>query len=183
MSDDFWIFGYGSLIFRPGFEFEERVVGHIPDYERRFWQASVDHRGTPENPGRVVTLVPTSKGRCWGVAYRVTQEQRAEVTTLLDEREKGGYSLVELPFAPRDSGALPAQVHVYLAHESNPAFVGPEEEERTASIIREAVGPSGHNVEYLLRLAEALTELDIEDSHVLRLANLIIDPADVLLEE
>lgn len=182
VNEDFWVFGYGSLIFRPGFEFEERIVGCVPGYERRFWQASVDHRGTPENPGRVVTLVPTAGGQCWGVAYRVKQAERAEVTTLLDEREKGGYSLVELPFAPKGKGARLSTVKVYLAEEGNPAFVGPEEEEVTASIIRDAAGPSGHNVEYLLRLAEALAELDIEDPHVIRLANLVIDPADVLLE-
>lgn len=183
MSGEFWVFGYGSLIFRPGFEFAERVVGQVPGYERRFWQASVDHRGTPESPGRVATLVKVPGGECWGVAYRVLEERREEVTTLLDEREQGGYSLVEMPFEARGSARGPAQVQIYLAQEDNAQFVGPEDEEVTANIIREAVGPSGHNVEYLLRLAEALTELDVVDAHVLRLANLIIDPSDLLLVE
>lgn len=183
MSGDFWIFGYGSLIFKPGFEFSERVVGRVRGYERRFWQASEDHRGRPERPGRVVTLVTSPDGECWGVAYRVHEEQRDHVTRLLDEREKGGYALVPVPFLCRGPGRGPDQVQVYLGHEDNPQFVGPEDEETTAAIIRESEGPSGHNVEYLLRLAEALTELDVVDPHVLRLANLIIDPSGVLLEE
>lgn len=183
MSGDFWIFGYGSLIFRPGFEFSERVVGRVRGYERRFWQASEDHRGTSESPGRVVTLVAVPDGECWGVAYRVHEEQRQDVMRQLDEREKGGYGLVQLPFVRRGPGRAPDQVQVYWGPDDNPQFVGPEDEEKTAAVIREARGPSGHNVEYLLRLAEALTELDVVDPHVLRLANLIIDPSGVLLEE
>lgn len=183
MSGDFWIFGYGSLIFKPGFEFAERVVGRVRGYERRFWQASEDHRGTPENPGRVVTLVAIPEGECWGVAYRVHEEQRHQVTAQLDEREKGGYGLVQVPFLRRGSGPGPDRVQVYLGHEDNPQFVGPEDDETTAAIIRESKGPSGHNVEYLLRLAEALIDLDVVDPHVLCLANMIIDPSGVLLEE
>lgn len=183
MSGDFWIFAYGSLIFRPGFDFAERVVGRILGYERRFWQASLDHRGTPARPGRVATLVSVPGGECWGVAYLVRKEQRDHITALLKEREKGGYRLVELPFERRGHARGSDRVQVYLGHGDNPQFVGPEEEEETAAIIRESEGPSGHNVEYLLRLAEALTDIDVVDPHVLRLTNLIVDPSGVLLEE
>jgi cation transport protein ChaC len=129
-----------------------------------------------------VTLVSVPGSECWGVAYRVREEQRAQVAALLEVREKGGYELLELPFEARSRGSGPPKVQVYLGHGHNPQFVGPEEEAMTAAIIRESEGPSGHNVEYLLRLAEALTDMDVLDAHVLRLANLIIDPADVLLE-
>lgn len=181
MASELWIFGYGSLIFRPGFAFAERVVGRVVGYERRFWQASVDHRGTPESPGRVVTLIEVEGGECWGVAYRVREEDRAEVLRVLEVREKGGYSLVSLPFERRGKGRGPAAVQVYFGHLNNPLFVGPEEEVDIASIIRNSQGPSGHNVEYVLRLAEALMEMDVTDPHVLRLANLVVDPSDVLL--
>ncbi len=183
MSEPLWIFGYGSLIFRPAFEFEERVVGRVVGYERRFWQASTDHRGTVDRPGRVVTLVEVEGGECWGVAYRVREERREEILSVLQVREQGGYSIVTLPFERRGRGSGPKEVQVYLGTSKNPQFTGPADERDIAAIILESEGPSGHNVEYVLRLAESLAELDVVDPHVLRLANLIVDPSDVLLGE
>ena len=73
MSDraPLWLFGYGSLIWRPASPFVERRPASARGYARRFWQGSTDHRGVPEAPGRVVTLLPSAGDRCEGVAYRV----------------------------------------------------------------------------------------------------------------
>ena len=57
-SGPIWIFGFGSLVHTPGFDYEERVTGFIRGWRRVWWQGSTDHRGTPENPGRTVTLTP-----------------------------------------------------------------------------------------------------------------------------
>lgn len=179
---DFWVFGYGSLIFRPNIPFKERIVGKVTGYERRFWQASTDHRGTPESPGRVVTLVERAGSECWGVAYQVPAESREEVLSTLDHREKGGYSLIELPFHPHPGSPAPKNVSVYIGHTENEFFVGEEDEAQSADIIRSACGPSGHNIEYIVKLTEALDELGITDPNVLNVFNLVIDPSGVLDE-
>ena len=86
-----WIFGYGSLIWRADFPYVERVPATIDGYVRRFWQGSADHRGIPENPGRVVTLQHSPKSICWGMAYRIDPALADAVLEQLDYREKGGY--------------------------------------------------------------------------------------------
>ena len=82
-----WVFGYGSLIYKVDFPFLQRRVASISNWQRRFWQGSHDHRGTPEAPGRVVTLVPAPGVICRGVAYLVEEP----VFDHLDHREKNGY--------------------------------------------------------------------------------------------
>lgn len=155
-----WLFGYGSLIFRPDFPFLARRPAHITGWARRFWQGSHDHRGTVEQPGRVVTLVPQEGARCQGMAFLVTPEVFAH----LDFREKNGYLRFRTTLAFTDGDA--AEGLVYIATDENAAFLGPAPEAAIARHIAGAAGPSGPNSEYLLRLAEALRELGAEDEHV-----------------
>ncbi len=72
--DEVWLFGYGSLIWKADFPFLERRPAHIHGWARRFWQGSHDHRGTPEAPGRVATLVREPGAVCHGMAYRIAPE-------------------------------------------------------------------------------------------------------------
>jgi cation transport protein ChaC len=155
-----WVFGYGSLIWKADFPFLERRRARIHGWARRFWQGSHDHRGTPQAPGRVVTLVGAAGADCVGVAYRVAHE----VFEHLDRREKNGYARVRTSFA-FDDGTC-AEGTVYLAQEGNEAFLGPAPEADIARHIARAHGPSGSNREYLLQLAAALRELGAEDPHV-----------------
>lgn len=153
-----------------------RVRGVVRGYARRFYQASVDHRGVPEYPGRVVTLLPDESAECWGVAYQVADADRERVLGELDEREKGGYTLLSVRFEARDrsfDGSLDPRV--YIAGPENSNYVGVEPLETIAERVRNAVGPSGHNAEYVLRLAESLSELNAYDEHVFELANLVAD--------
>jgi len=165
MNDDVWIFGYGSLIWRPDFPYAERRPAAIAGWARRFWQGSTDHRGVPSAPGRVVTLVPRARAICWGMAYRIAASDSGEVMAHLDYREKGGYSVerVGLEFAFSDGAA---EGLVYIATPDNPNFLGPAPPALIARQVCASTGPSGPNDEYVLRLAEALREIGARDDHV-----------------
>ena len=100
-----WIFGYGSLVWRPAFPHRERRAAFIEGWERRFWQGSTDHRGVPGAPGRVVTLVPCEGKTCWGMAYHVPGEDVAATLDQLDHRERGGYARRNVTLEFRDGRA------------------------------------------------------------------------------
>ena len=68
-NDITWIFGYGSLMWRPDFEYCQCHNAWIDGWGRRFWQGSTDHRGVPGAPGRVATLVREPGAKCWGTAF------------------------------------------------------------------------------------------------------------------
>jgi cation transport protein ChaC len=183
MTDpSFWIFGYGSLIWRPSFEFEQRSPAYAVGWTRRFWQGSTDHRGTPEAPGRVVTLVPEPESRCWGVAYRIPLDRRDSVLEELDRREQGGYSRCELEIFVPDHGSAPQAASTYLAAPDNPHYLGSAHLSDIARQIETARGPSGYNRDYVSELARALRELGAADDHVFELARLI-GPGQVLIEQ
>lgn len=169
-AESTWVFGYGSLIYKVDFPFLERETGYIEGWERRFWQGSHDHRGTPEAPGRVVTLIPAPGAVCKGVAYRVAHE----VFEHLDHREKNGYERhavsVCLPLTTRHVGGI-----LYVARADNHAFLGPAPLPELAAHIARASGPSGSNRDYVLALADALRELNDPDPHVLALEALLLE--------
>ncbi len=170
------MFGYGSLVWRPEFPHAERRPAFIDGWTRRFWQGSTDHRGVPEDPGRVVTLIPEAGARCHGVAYRVTPEAADDVFAGLDHRERGGYARIELPVHFLASAHAPpssADARMYLATSDNPNYLGDAPLPAIARQIARCHGPSGANLEYLLRLADALRELGAVDDHVFALERLV----------
>jgi cation transport regulator ChaC len=155
-----WLFGYGSLIFKADFPFVERRPASIMNWTRRFWQGSHDHRGTVASPGRVATLIPREGARCEGMAYLITPQ----VFDHLDYREKNGYLRIATTMTFDDGSS--AEGLVYIAAETNAAFLGPASELEIAQQIATAVGPSGRNRDYLIDLARALRELGKDDAHV-----------------
>jgi glutathione-specific gamma-glutamylcyclotransferase len=168
-SSDVWVFGYGSLIWRPEFAYAERHPAYVEGWTRRFWQGSPDHRGVPEAPGRVVTLVPEAEARCFGAVYRVAPAAADAVLAALDHRERGGYARVELRVHLL-AGAGPVEgALMYLATPDNPHFLGPAPLPEIARQIARSHGPSGANREYLQRLAAALRDIGADDDHVFSL--------------
>lgn len=169
MSEPRWVFGYGSLIWRPDFPYIDARRASLRGWSRRFWQGSHDHRGTPDDPGRVVTLIAEPDETCFGRAYLV----EPTVFEHLDHREKNGYERfeVQLQFDETDDHGI-----VYIAPLDNPAFLGDASSRDIANQIRRSRGPSGANLEYLVELARALRELEIADHHVFELEALATLP-------
>lgn len=160
-----WIFGYGSLVWRPAFEYVERQPARIEGFMRRFWQGSTDHRGVPGAPGRVVTLLPAPGVWCTGAAYCVAPERVGAVLAGLDVREKGGYQRQRLPLFLHDGRVIPDGL-VYRATPENDDYLGAASVAAIAAQIVSSRGPSGENLEYLLRLGAALREMGTPDPHV-----------------
>ncbi len=150
-----WLFGYGSLIYKVDFPFLEQRPASIRGWERRFWQGSHDHRGTPEAPGRVVTLIEKPEAVCKGMAFRVSPN----VFEHLDVREKNGYLRLSTRLTFDDGSH--AEGLVYIATEDNEAFLGHAPDADIARQIASASGPSGPNAEYLLRLNRSAPSVPI----------------------
>ncbi|KAI6020921.1 ChaC-like protein [Pisolithus microcarpus] len=181
------VFGYGSLIFKPPPNVISQVPGFLKGYVRRFSQKSHDHRGTPENPGRVVTLIHKEdwdhfsasdafpdEDVVWGIAYTINPLYESEVRDYLDYREKDGYTLETLDVYTIEDGIEKVIVHnayCYVGRPHNPSFVGSEPLGDLADRIWRSVGPSGRNKDYLYQLAESVRKLAPAsfDSHLFAL--------------
>lgn len=166
MNQRVWLFGYGSLIWRPDFPFLDARRAWVDGWSRRFWQGSHDHRGVPGDPGRVVTLTESPGERCVGRAYLI----EPDVFEHLDHREKNGYERRDLTIN-FDSGAAVAVV--YIGAPGNFAYLGDSPMVDIAAQIHRCAGPSGPNAEYLFELADALRALDAADPHVIELERLV----------
>ena len=171
MTEDLWLFGYGSIMWKVDFEFIERKPGFVSGWTRRFWQGSIDHRGVPGAPGRVVTLIESPGSDCWGLAYRISRQREKTILEALDYREKGGYERLDLPVCLSSGHTVNGLT--YHASEDNPNFLGDAPQLEIAKQIVTAIGPSGSNKEYILQLDQALRDHDFEDKHVSSLVRLI----------
>lgn len=165
-----WVFGYGSLVWNPGFDVTERVLATLPGYARSFCMRSIHHRGTEENPGLVLALDECVKSRCDGVALGVAEEAREDVLAYLRERELISSAYLEkvLPVSLRDGRKVEAVTYVVDAEHVQ--YCGGLDLEEQAKIIARAHGGRGPNTEYLYNTASHLTELGIHDPDLAWLA-------------
>lgn len=169
-----WVFGYGSLCWLPGFEFGKSQLGFIRGFSRKFWQGNNSHRGTSEKPGRVATLIEEAEAVTWGIAFELVGETALKY---LDKREcvLGGYETSITTFFSRNGVMSPFSVLVYRATENNSQWLGPAPLDQVAAQVAECKGEAGHNIEYVLRLAEFFRDNlpEVNDDHLFTLEALV----------
>ena len=160
-----WVFGYGSLMWRPGFPFLERRAAELKGRRRAFCIYSVHHRGTYARPGLVLGLLPGEGVR--GIAYRVAAADWAATYAYLLDREQPTETYVEArtPVVLDDGRSV--EVLTFLSDEAHPQWAGALPVERQAELIAGASGVSGANVDYLRDLighlrAESCADAELE---------------------
>ncbi len=153
-SDQLWVFGYGSLMWRPGFPYLRSAQAVLPGYHRSFCIYSHVWRGTVEKPGLVLGLTPG--GSCRGVAFQVAASQRAEVLDYLHDRELGTYAYLPLTLSVdlAEDGGVPA--YCFVADTAHPQYAGDLPQEEAVAIIMEASGKGGLNRDYLINTVKEL---------------------------
>ncbi|KAL0687209.1 hypothetical protein Bca4012_086886 [Brassica carinata] len=191
-----WVFGYGSLVWNPGFHYDEKVLGFIKGYKRVFDLACIDHRGTPEHPARTCTLEKDEEAICWGAAFCVRggpEKERLAMEYL--ERRECEYDLKTCvdfykeddPLKPSVTGVIVLVVFPFVSMTlvlengavftstpdkvSNKYYLGPAPLEDMARQIATANGPCGNNRDYLFLLEKAMHDIGHEEDYVIELAN------------
>lgn len=167
-----WVFGYGSLMWNPGFPFAERAVAELHEHRRSFCLASIRYRGTPENPGLVLALEPMPGARCLGVAYRIAAQDVSEVRDYLREREMVTYSYHEktLPLRLSSCGSEVSALS-YVIDQTHDQYRRGLTIAEQARIIATSVGPAGTNRDYLFNTITHLREIGVEDPELEFLAD------------
>jgi cation transport protein ChaC len=159
-SDDLWVFAYGSLIWRPGFTWQERRLATVRGYHRSLCLWSRHHRGSHDAPGLVFGL--DRGGCCRGVAFRVAAADVPQVFAALWDREMIGGA-----YAPRwlacQSEQGPVTGLVFLLNRACSDYAGAVDEERRMAAIKTAVGLSGACLDYVVETDKALRANGIAD--------------------
>lgn len=166
LGEDLWIFGYGSLMWRPDFPFVDRARAQVHGYHRSFCVYSHVYRGTREQPGLVLGL--DNGGSCTGVAYRVAAAEAEGAVEYLIRRE-----MVTRVYMPRwvtaRIGSKTVRAHTYTAAHNHVQYAGRLSEDKALQLILQGHGRSGPNTEYLSKTVSHLDELGIADRPLRRL--------------
>ena len=162
-ADDLWVFGYGSLIWRPGFDHLERHPARLIGGHRALCVFSHVHRGTPERPGLVLGL--DFGGACRGVAYRVAAKRRAETIAYLRSREQATSvyreTLRSVTLLTKPERRVPALV--YMIDRGHKQYAGRLDLAIQLHLVRQGHGQSGQNRDYVLSTVHALEALGLYD--------------------
>ncbi len=158
-----WVFGYGSLLWNPGFEPVERRRAVLKGFHRSFCMLSIHHRGSEKEPGLVLALDAAPDGQCTGVAFRVAKEQEADVLLALRERELISSAYYEDTLAVTLDDGAEVDALCYIINRDHRQYCQYDLETQ-AQIIARSEGGRGPNPEYLYNTAAHLDEMDIKDA-------------------
>ncbi|MGO4707003.1 gamma-glutamylcyclotransferase [Microvirga sp. 2MCAF38] len=158
---DLWVFGYGSLMWRPGFPFEERRHAHLHGYHRSLCVLSHVHRGTPEKPGLVLGL--DRGGRCHGVAFRVMPQEAEATVDYLREREQVTSVYLERHLPVRLDDGRSVTALAYIVDRNHPQYTRRPRLEDVLPLVRQGHGVSGPNTEYVRSTHDHLVAMGVTD--------------------
>jgi len=160
---ELWIFGYGSLVWNPGFAWSDRRIARLDGFRRSFCMRSIHHRGTVARPGLVLALDAADGAHCTGLAFALAPEIAEETLEYLRAREliSAAYLETEQPLT-LDCGRRVRAV-AYVIDRTHEQYCGDLPLEEQARIIAAAVGGRGPNAEYLHQTAAHLAQLGLPD--------------------
>lgn len=166
----FWIFGYGSLMWRPGFEFIRSEPALLHGYHRRLCVYSHVHRGTPDEPGLVLGL--DRGGSCHGIGFEIAPDKWHQTIAYLREREQVTSVYLEKRKTIRLLNERNvAEAITYVVNRRHKQYAGVLAEEQLLHHIRRGHGVSGHCIDYVLNTVDHLREMKIHDAGLERLAS------------
>lgn len=157
-----WIFGYGSLIWDPGFRPVETRVARLDGWRRSFCMSSVHFRGTPEAPGLVLALEACAGASCTGLAMRVAEPEASEVLAATRARELVSDAYLERRLRVRCAAGTEFDAIAYVIDPAGPQYCA-HDPEAQAAIIARAIGARGANRDYLWNTAAHLRALGMAD--------------------
>jgi cation transport protein ChaC len=174
-NGDLWVFGYGSLMWRPGFEFIEKVSARLIGEHRALCVYSFDHRGTPEKPGLVLGL--DRGGACRGIAFRVAPELRDRTIHYLREREQTTHVYREVMRSVWLDNEARQRVSAltYVADRGHVQYAGRLPLNEQLRIVRQGHGRSGNNRDYVLATVKAIEAEGFRDTQLHQLAMMLHD--------
>ena len=169
-GEDLWVFAYGSLMWRPGFDFLERRTARLVGAHRSLCVYSFVHRGTPEKPGLVLGL--DRGGNCRGIAYRVAAAKRAATIEYLRGREqvthvyREAWRAVWLDDDPQQS----VRALCYVVDRGHEQYAGRLTLEQNCTLVRQGHGRSGNNRDYVLATVKEIEAQGYRDRELHLLA-------------
>lgn len=169
--DELWVFGYGSLMWRPGFEYVEKAPAKCIGYQRKFCIYSTVYRGTPEDAGLVLGL--DVGGETTGMAFRVAPENKVKVMEYLREREQINDVYHEILHPLDIVGHGKKMAIFYVAIDGHEQYAGDLTKDQQAEIIARSAGGMGSNRDYLFNSHNILLELDIHDEYMAKLVDMV----------